>query len=213
MSDFNFLTLHAQLAGFKLVVSANRFGCDTDFARRIHDGLLEKLDELIRIARQGLKSETCMRLNTDPVKADDLKQNFWMSHYDLERRGLSIHERAPLLDHLDVDPEDDTYFNTQTGRWGSLSLDRPTLRPVSDEDLEGVRGIIQQIAEETHVRFSVDRLHLLGQEIAEDDGDDIERRDEFYGDDDDDDDFGYGYIDGPEDEDAEDDPSGGSDVR
>ncbi|MBY3123248.1 hypothetical protein HFO29_36265, partial [Rhizobium laguerreae] len=45
-SDQN-LMLYAKLAGFRLVVLANRFGCDTDFSRELHDRLIEGLEAAV----------------------------------------------------------------------------------------------------------------------------------------------------------------------
>jgi len=38
------LTLAATLSGFRLIVLANRFGCDTDLSRELHDRLVEGLE-------------------------------------------------------------------------------------------------------------------------------------------------------------------------
>lgn len=37
--------LMVKLSGFKHIVRANRFGCDTDLAREAHDILIAHLDE------------------------------------------------------------------------------------------------------------------------------------------------------------------------
>lgn len=42
-SDQN-LALYTKLCGFRLVVLANRFGCDNDVSRKLHERLLEGLD-------------------------------------------------------------------------------------------------------------------------------------------------------------------------
>lgn len=41
------LMLYIKLAGFQLVVLANRFGCDSDFSRELHDRLIDGLDTVI----------------------------------------------------------------------------------------------------------------------------------------------------------------------
>jgi hypothetical protein len=41
------LMLYAKLAGFRLVVLANRFGSDSGFSRELHDRLIEGLDAAI----------------------------------------------------------------------------------------------------------------------------------------------------------------------
>ncbi|AAM54887.1 hypothetical protein RHE_PD00164 (plasmid) [Rhizobium etli CFN 42] len=41
------LILYTKFAGFRLVVLANRFGCDSDFSRELHDRLVEGLDAAI----------------------------------------------------------------------------------------------------------------------------------------------------------------------
>ncbi|MFK0278715.1 hypothetical protein ACIQUG_34000 [Ensifer sp. NPDC090286] len=38
------LMLYTKLSGFRLVVLANQFGCETDFSRGLHDRLIEGLE-------------------------------------------------------------------------------------------------------------------------------------------------------------------------
>lgn len=44
MNSSQALILIARLAGFKLLVRANRFGCDSDLARVAHDNVIAVLD-------------------------------------------------------------------------------------------------------------------------------------------------------------------------
>ncbi|MEF0941932.1 hypothetical protein [Rhizobium sp. BR 362] len=43
------LLLYTKLAGFRLVVLANPFGCETDFLRALHDRLIEGLEQILRL--------------------------------------------------------------------------------------------------------------------------------------------------------------------
>jgi len=44
---YNTLMLLAQLSGLRILVLANRLGCDTELARTVHDRLAAKLAEMI----------------------------------------------------------------------------------------------------------------------------------------------------------------------
>lgn len=46
MTSYEALQFIVRLAGFKLVVRANRFGCDSDLAREAHDIVITVLDDM-----------------------------------------------------------------------------------------------------------------------------------------------------------------------
>ena len=43
MSDIDYLTLFTRFCGFKIMVAANRLGCENALARCAHDRLIAKL--------------------------------------------------------------------------------------------------------------------------------------------------------------------------
>lgn len=77
MSDFHYVELHAQFAGFRVLVLANRFGCNDDFSRAAHDKLLEKLDQLIALARRAVAAECRLALTPGGPETDDLGEEIW----------------------------------------------------------------------------------------------------------------------------------------
>ncbi|MFA1677459.1 hypothetical protein ACDY97_33435 [Rhizobium mongolense] len=65
MSDIGFLDLYAKFAGFKLLVSANRIGCEDEFSKTLHDRLLAGLDGAIHSTRH------IMALQREQLSEDD----------------------------------------------------------------------------------------------------------------------------------------------
>ena len=57
------LMLHTKLSGFRLVVLANRFGCDTSFSRALHDRLMEGLDA----ARARIRTIMALEHQSHPI--------------------------------------------------------------------------------------------------------------------------------------------------
>ncbi|MBY3448069.1 hypothetical protein HFN83_37025, partial [Rhizobium laguerreae] len=71
-SDQN-LMLYAKLAGFRLVVLANRFGCDTDFSRELHDRLIEGLEAAVARIRVIMELERTLLVGDDEFIAYQLQ--------------------------------------------------------------------------------------------------------------------------------------------
>lgn len=63
-----------------------------------------------------------------------------------------------LLDRLIIDPATNEIYDDQLRLWHMLDEERPRLHDVSDAELCGLRGIIDRIAAETGVNFSVCRI-------------------------------------------------------
>ncbi|SCB61535.1 hypothetical protein GA0061105_11951 [Rhizobium aethiopicum] len=59
------LMLYTKLAGFRLGVLANRFGCDSDFSRELHDRLVEGLDAAIDRIRVIMELERSVLIGED----------------------------------------------------------------------------------------------------------------------------------------------------
>lgn len=87
------LMLPTKLSGFRLVVLANRFGCDTSFSRALHDRLMEGLDA----ARARIR--TIMALERSVLAGDDDYAAYRLAgEYEIFGR-FSIN----LLDELEID--------------------------------------------------------------------------------------------------------------
>ncbi|ELT51210.1 hypothetical protein [Brucella intermedia] len=83
MSDFNYVNLYAKVAGFRIMVMANRIACTDNFSRAAHDTLVGKLDELIKLARETIAAQCKLALHPDSPEADDLGEQIWGSGQDL----------------------------------------------------------------------------------------------------------------------------------
>lgn len=170
MLNIPHLTLLSRLCGYKLMVRANRFGCDNDLARQAHDRLLSGLDEVIADVRALLDAERAMALNTDPDMEEPLVVEYWdcRRHYDERWGGI---EPIPLVEHLKIDHETRRYFDARVGRWYHNGEFGPDMIPILEAELCGLRAITRQIREETGVRFLAYRIDYRDDCIAVWDGD------------------------------------------
>ncbi|NML76351.1 hypothetical protein HHL25_19650 [Rhizobium sp. S-51] len=125
------LMLYTKLAGFRLVVLANRFDCDTDVSRNLHDRLLEGLE-----AAAG-RIRTTMALERSVLAGDDE-----YAAYRLEGE-TEIFGRFTiiLLDELDID--------------------YPELVPLTEQDLGSLAPILKDITRETGIAVSASRVSYI----------------------------------------------------
>ncbi|KPH05492.1 hypothetical protein CO657_25840 (plasmid) [Rhizobium acidisoli] len=147
-SDDN-LTLYANLAGFRLIVLANRLGCDSAFSQALHDRLIEGLDAAIDRVR------TIMDLEQRVLVGEEF------AAFRLERE-IEIFGRFTinLLDELDID-YDTHEFRLDGGRWISaltvddagVHVDYPALVSLTDEELGSVAPLIRDIVRQTGIAF------------------------------------------------------------
>ncbi|MBB2755509.1 UNVERIFIED_ORG: hypothetical protein GGI57_006253 [Rhizobium aethiopicum] len=153
-SDQN-LALYTKLSGFRLVVLANRFGCDTDVSRKLHERLLEGLEA----AAGRIRTITALERAGDDEDAA----------YRLEGE-TEIFGRFTiiLLDELDID------FNTHEyrvngGDWSSaltadytgVDIDYPELIALTDDELGSLALIIKDITRETGIAVSASRVSYI----------------------------------------------------
>jgi len=66
------LNLIIRLAGFKLIVTANRFGCDSDFARAAHDTVIEILDGWRKELGEYIDMHCALWRTEDSPEADEI---------------------------------------------------------------------------------------------------------------------------------------------
>jgi hypothetical protein len=104
------LTLYAKLAGFRLVVLANRFGCDSEFSPKLHNRLVEGLEAAIGRMR------TIMALERSVLTGEDE-----FAEYQLEgETEICGRFTINLLDDLEIDFDTHEY-RINGGDW-SIAL-------------------------------------------------------------------------------------------
>lgn len=153
----NNLMLVAQLSGLRILVLANRLGCDTDLARRIHDQLSAKLSKMIEAQRKILAAER--ELAAARATADEEDAFYDLHHYQTAWYETWLIETIALLDDYLVDDLTSEYFDFRTGRWHHRDGDVPIAVPVPADKLFGLAGIIAEIEDISGARFSVENVY------------------------------------------------------
>ncbi|WP_454652796.1 hypothetical protein [Bradyrhizobium liaoningense] len=157
MSDIDHLTLFTQFCGFKIVVLANRLGCDNGLARIAHDRLIARLGDLINLMRDALAAERNLLLDESSQQNRNAAEDLYWIAEEYAHRWLSD-RLVPLLDDLTIDLATREVFDAHARRWRPLEDGGPWLRNVRDAELCGLRRIIDEIAAETGVSFSACRI-------------------------------------------------------
>ncbi|UOK73943.1 hypothetical protein [Ancylobacter polymorphus] len=155
MSDIDYLSLFTRLNGFRLIARINRVACDNDLARCAHDRLVAKLGELIELMTRAVGAKRCLQEGADPARVEQASEDLYWIEAEFEHRWIS--QSQPLLDHLDIDLATQEIFDPRTKRWYALECG-PSLREVSDQNLCGLREIIDRIACQTGVSFHAHRI-------------------------------------------------------
>lgn len=153
----NNLMLVAQLSGFRILVLANRLGCDSDLARTVHDRLANKLARMIEAQRKILAAERAVVAARGTSTEED-------AHYDLHHYRMAWYETwlvetVALLDEYLVDDATQEYFHFYTGEWHPRDGEVPIAVPVPAEKLCRLGSIIAQIEEISGVRFSMEDVY------------------------------------------------------
>lgn len=146
-SDQN-LMLYTKLAGFRLMVLANRFGCDSDLSRELHDRLLEGLDAAIARVQVMMALERLVLIGEDEFAEYRLEgENEIFGRYTIN-----------LLDDLEIDFDTHEYRINGSGWINALASDDsgagvqfPTLVGLTDEEFGPLASIIDDITRETGI--------------------------------------------------------------
>ncbi|MBB4192992.1 hypothetical protein GGE45_001578 [Rhizobium aethiopicum] len=149
------LMLYTKLAGFRLVVLANRFGCDSGFSRELHDRLIEGLDAAIA------RIHVIIELQRSVLIGDDE-----FAEYQLEGEN-EIFGRFTinLLDDLECDC--DTHeFRVNGGDWVNawaaddtgVETNYPKLVALIEDELGSLAPIIKDIMRETGIPINAGRV-------------------------------------------------------
>ncbi|ANV25385.1 MULTISPECIES: hypothetical protein [Hyphomicrobiales] len=149
------LMLYTKLAGFRLVVLANRFGCDSEFSRDLHDRLVEGLEAAIGRVR------VIMALERNVLAGDDE-----FAAYQLEGE-TEIFGRftISLLDDLEIDFDTHEY-RINGGDWAialtadytGVDIDYPEFVPLTDDELGSLAPIIKDLTSETGIAVNAPRI-------------------------------------------------------
>ncbi|MBY3136669.1 hypothetical protein [Rhizobium laguerreae] len=146
-SDQN-LMLYAKLAGFRLVVLANRFGCDTDFSRELHDRLIEGLEAAVARIRVIMELERTLLVGDDEFIAYQLQG-------ETEIFGRFT---INLLDDLEIDFDTHEYringgnwINALTADDNGIDIAYPELLALTEEQLGSLVPIVEEITRQTGI--------------------------------------------------------------
>lgn len=159
MSD-QFLMLFAKFSGFRLVVLANRLGCENDFQRKMHDNLIEVLEGLTG-SMQYFMRET-RRLHTADLSHPDDAIDLYLLEDELR---MFDEQRYELLDDLEID-YDTMEYRVNGESWccaysadcDGFEVAYPRIEAVGRDELGSLVDIMADIRHETGVSVSVTRL-------------------------------------------------------
>ncbi|PRD43550.1 hypothetical protein C5748_09780 [Phyllobacterium phragmitis] len=154
MNSSQTLNLIVKLAGFKLLVRANRFGCDSNFARETHDYVITVLDgfraelaELIHLACEA-------RRETDPDEQDDLIYHLLQRQNATERHWYDC---QPLeVGGWNRSEPDGSFRNPVTGKAESAEI--PRVIDIPRESLCGLPAILDDVEIECGIAFTYDMV-------------------------------------------------------
>ncbi|WP_245355754.1 hypothetical protein [Rhizobium leguminosarum] len=142
------LMLYTRLAGFRLVVLANRFGCDSDFSRELHDRLVEGLEAAIA------RVQIIMELERNVFAGEDE-----FAAYQLEGEA-EIFGRFTinLLDELEIDYDTHEYrinyggwISAMTADDNGVEVNFPELVALTDNELGQLAPIVSEITMKTGI--------------------------------------------------------------
>jgi hypothetical protein len=153
----NNLMLVAQLSGLRILVLANRLGCDTELACTVHDILAAKLAKMIEAQRKILAAERARVAARGTVDEEDAFYD--LHYYQTAYYETWLVEPVALLDEYLVDDLTNEYFNFHTGEWHHRDSELPIAVPVPAEKLHGLAKIIAEIEDISGARFSVENVY------------------------------------------------------
>jgi hypothetical protein len=148
--------LIAQLSGLRVLVLANRLGCDTELARTVHDTLAAKLANMIDAQRRILAADRA--LTTARGTADEEDAFYDLHHYQMAYYETWLVEPVALLDDYLVDDLTHEYYDFRTGDWYHRDSEAPFSIPIPLEKLCGLGEIIAKVEDVSGARFTVERV-------------------------------------------------------
>lgn len=147
------LKLQIDLAGYQLLVQANRLACDNSFAREAHDNVIATLRDQRELARSKAQIKRALRLETDEDEQDRLAE-------ELDIAVVEYYDAQPydITPWIKTEP-DGSFINPATGERVETTSDIGNLI-IPDERLCGLAEIIDDIYRDCHVRFWVDLTYF-----------------------------------------------------
>lgn len=152
------LMLYTKVAGFRLVVLAYRFGCDSEFSRELHDRLVEGLEAAIARVQTIMALERCVLTGEDEF-----------AEYQLEGE-TEIFGRFTinLLDDIEIDFDTHEY-RINGGDWAIVltadytgaDIEYPELIALTDDELGSLAPIIKDITAETGIAVNASRASYI----------------------------------------------------
>lgn len=145
------LVLHsAKVAGFGLLVRANRFACTSDLSRQAHDTVLETL----RQYRAEIGKIIAQRANI--ARLEDEYERSRLADDLAEIEEVHNDEWCQLVTQLggyrSADP-DGSFINPVTGANGKIAVSIACIE-IPDAVLDGLTEILDELAEECSIFFS-----------------------------------------------------------
>ncbi len=155
--EYNTLMLIAQLSGLRILVLANRLGCDTELARSVHDTLAAKLVEMIAAQRRILAAD---RARVAARGTEDEEDAFYdLHHFQTACYETWLVEPVALLDDYLVDDLTNEYFDFYTGLWHHRDGEVPIALQVPAERLCCLARIIAEIEDVSGARFTIEKVY------------------------------------------------------
>jgi hypothetical protein len=154
------LMLMVKLSGFKLVVRANRLGCDTDLARDAHDILIGHIDEFRADLERIVELWHEMLAERDPDKLDYVIYDLRDQRIRVERFWLDHGHHPYVLGGWRRADDEDGYRVADQFDFELFST-RHWVRELADDELCGLRPILDQIAEETGMIIPAVAIYYL----------------------------------------------------
>lgn len=152
------LMLYTKLTGFRLVVLANRFGCDTEFSRELHDRLAEGLEAAIA------QIQTIMALERSLLADNDEFATYQLEGTVEIFGSFTIN----MLDELEIDYETHEYringggwMNALTADDNEVEVNYPKLVVLSDNALGSLAQIAREITMETGIPVHAARADYI----------------------------------------------------
>jgi hypothetical protein len=148
------LMLYTKLAGFRLVVLADRFGCDSDFSRELHDCLLEGLDAAIARVQVMMALERLVFTGEDEFAEYRLEgENEIFGRFTIN-----------LLDDLEIDPgtheyriDGGSWMNALAADHTGVDINYPEFVALPRDEFGSLAPILKDLVRETGISVDAAR--------------------------------------------------------
>lgn len=136
---------------FAREVRENRTRCETQFARVVHDRLIDALERHAGSCREAVEIEQLLLTETDEDTREELDHSLCLRVGDLETGGGGFYPWH-LLDRIDPEMDWGGYIDPSAQMWCPSPI--PARFTVDDKHICGLGEIIKRIAADTGIRFT-----------------------------------------------------------